>query len=218
MPDIVFLFDDLIPILDAANIKLERLDIRETQASITALATASCLRGIKGLKFTMDMMSDRRYRSIDQAGFVFQTLTQSPLLSNVESFSLHRFGLYPLPPSQLITLLSSPMMSNDLITLGLRFYKHPISDVIKTLCTQHIDPNDETSPLKFGKLQKLTLSATLVTDDDLQLIFENLPQLTHLELCGLEGISPNALMPLLTSERAPISIPPQFGPSRSFIF
>jgi hypothetical protein len=171
----IFSFDRIIPALDAANVKLETLDLGDskTQSSLNALATASCLS--TGLKqITMGSFPELNRQS------VFETLIQSPLLSHLEIFP--RDIIHRLTSDQLVSILSSTNMSNDLIELDLDGFEDPVKDVVKTLCTQRIIPGDETSPLKFGKLRKLNLSYTDVDDDDVELIVANLTQLTHLEL------------------------------------
>jgi hypothetical protein len=184
----IFSFDRIIPVLDAANVKLETLDLEDsrsfkgigttsapskTQSSLNALATASCLStGLKQIK-----MGD--FSELSQQN-VFETLLQSPLISHLEIFP--RDIIRRLTSDQLVSILSSPNMSNDLIEFDLEDLEAPVKDVVKTLCTQRIIPGDETSPLKFGKLRKLNLSYTDVSDDDVEHIVGNLIQLTHLKL------------------------------------
>jgi hypothetical protein len=188
-----FSFDYIIPALDAANVKLETLDLGDrksfdgfgmatfapskTQSSLNALATASCLSmGLKQIKMGKCSILNQQN--------VFET--QSPLLSHLEIFP-HQI-IHDLTSDQLVSILSSPNMSNDLIEFDLSQSLSPVKDVVKTLCTQRIIPGDETSPLKFGKLRKLNLSYTDVDDDDVELIVANLTQLTHLELVKWSGI------------------------------
>jgi hypothetical protein len=201
----IFSFDRIIPALDAANVKLETLDLGDsrsfggfgmaskTQSSLNALATASCLStGLKQIK-----MGD--FSTLNQQN-VFEIIIQSPLISHLELFP--RDIIHDLTSDQLVSILSSPNMSNDLIELNLNDLEAPVKDVVKALCTQRIIPGDETSPLKFGKLRKLNLSWTDVSDDDVELIVANLSQLTHLELINWStNVTDKTITALLSTER-----------------
>ena len=168
-------FDDFIPTLNAANIKLETLNLSGTPSTFDQFLTAPCLSELKEFKFYHDELDPQP--SPEQ-------FLQLPFLSNLQHFP---FPLRRLDPNDLVTIFSSPMMSNNLIELDFSNYRYPLQDLIKTICTTRINPTDETSPLKYGKLRKLDLSLTDVTDDDIQFIVENLTELTHLSLGGSPG-------------------------------
>ena len=80
---------------------------------------------------------------------------------------------------------------------------------MKTICTTRIDPDDETYPLKYGKLRKLNLSKAPATDDDIQLIVENLTELTHIKLSYTEdySITDKTITTLLATEHADPAYP-----------
>jgi hypothetical protein len=192
-----FVFDDIISTLDAANVKLETLDLLLTKSSLDALLTASCLSELKQIRIG--------YSSDLNEPDSFEAFVQSSLLSHLEIFP-HQI-INDLTSDQLVSILSSPKMSNDLIECNLSWYQSPVKDVVKTLCTQRSIPGDESSPLKFGKLRKLNLSWTDVSDDDVKLIVANLTQLTHLELnkMSLDSTNPitnNTITALVSAERA----------------
>ena len=95
--------------------------------------------------------------------------------------------MFPFHPSvlsteELIEVLSSPKMSNDLTQLDLSDRLADMPTDIKTVCTQRIIPDDESSPLKYGKLRKLDLSCSHFSDNALEPIPSTLTQLTHLSL------------------------------------
>jgi hypothetical protein len=191
-----FVFDDLLPILDAANVKLETLDSGHTEPPLRALSTASCLSDLHGFEMTYPPDLDEQD--------LFETFIQSPFVSNLEI--LPSEIVRGLSVDQLVSMLSSPNMSNNLIELDLHNYGDPVKNVIITLCTQRIIPGDESSPLKFGKLRKLNLSCTHVDDDDVKLVVMNLTQLTHLVLnkdgWRLNPFTDKTITALLSAERA----------------
>ena len=199
-----FVFDDLIPVLDAANVKLETLDIAQTFSSLAALSSASCLTSLK------QFVNMGRILDPKESGH-FDLFTQSPILSNLETLTFNEGFRLGLSSAQWVSLLSSPMMSNNLTELDLSYCEFPMVDVIKTLCTQRVIPDDETSPLKYGKLKNLNLAFTQVTAEDIGLIVENLTQLTDLGLGNLYAAAADAadgavdrrtIVPLLSTETA----------------
>ena len=161
--------DDFIPILNAANIKFETLNLYYTPMTFDLFLTAPCVSELKEFKY---------HPSWDQIPFSPQQFLQLPFLSNLQHFP---FPLSDMDPNDLITILSSPMMSNNLIELDFSHCDDPVKDVIKTICTTGTNPDDETSPLKYGKLRKLVFPQ-VDTASDIQLIVDNLTQLTHLDL------------------------------------
>ena len=88
---------------------------------------------------------------------------------------------------------------------------YPLPDLIETICTTRINPNDETSPLKYGKLRQLRFYDTEVTDYEVKLIVENLTDLTHLELgyssCRRRVVTDKTITALLATERADLAYP-----------
>ena len=50
-------------------------------------------------------------------------------------------------------------------------------NVIETICTARVNPGDERSPLKYGKLRKLNFDHTNITDAEIKLLVENLTEL-----------------------------------------
>ena len=75
------------------------------------------------------------------------------------------------------------MMSNDLVELNLVSCEGSITDdVIETIFTTRVNPGDETSPLKFGKLQRLYCRDSSIGARGVHTIVQNLPHLTHLYL------------------------------------
>ena len=75
------------------------------------------------------------------------------------------------------------MMSNDLVELKPSCYgRSTTDDVIETIFTARVIPGDETSPLKFGKLQRLHCHYSKIGARGINAIVQNLPQLTHLDL------------------------------------
>ena len=200
-------FNDFIPTLNTANIKLETLNLHCTPSTFAPFLTAPCLSELKELK------CDGFGRDIPY--FTSQQFLQLPFLSNLQHFP---FTLGAMFSSQLLTILSSPKMSNNLIELDLSCYDYPIKDVIKAICTTRVNPGDETSPLKYGKLRKIRLSGTQVADDDIQLIVENLTGLTHLNVSSGDNddnddddddnlITDKTITTLLATERAHLAYP-----------
>ena len=96
-------------------------------------------------------------------------------------------------------------MSNNLIELDFSSCGDPKKDVIKTICTTRINHDDETSPLKYGKLRKLKFQEADVDDDDIKLIADNLTELTHLTVESLDDrrdlITDKTITALLATER-----------------
>ena len=83
-----------------------------------------------------------------------------------------------------------------------------MKDIIKTICTTRINPDDETSPLKYGKLSKLSLYETQnIDDEDIKLIVENLTQLTHLNLGDIFNPNLSNIKTLLATERVDPAYP-----------
>ena len=192
-----FIFDHLIPTLDAAKIQLESLDLNACVSSLATLSSASCLTSLKRLK--TDLILDRKKPR------PFQLFTQSPILSNLETLILGDDLLSIITSAKLVSLLSSSMMSNNLVELDLACITFPTADLIKTLCTQHTIPHDNTSPLKYGKLRQLDISMSHITDDDVALIVENLTQLTHLNVSNFSfdcNITDKTIIALLSTEKA----------------
>lgn len=70
------------------------------------------------------------------------------------------------------------------------FYKLPDQTTIT---------NDETSPLKFGKLQKLTIQNTAITAKGAELISPNLFELIHLVLLN-SNLTEAALLGFIQTE------------------
>ena len=81
--------------------------------------------------------------------------------------------------------------------------------MVKTICTTRTDPDDETSPLKYGKVRKLIFNRTPnVTSDDIKLIVENLTELTHLDLEYLAGVvTDQTITALLATEHVDPAYP-----------
>ena len=76
-----------------------------------------------------------------------------------------------------------------------------LNDAIAALCTKRTIPNDKTSPLKFGKLEKLRLRArSWIRDREAQLIIENLHELKHLDLSSTATITNKTITALLSTE------------------
>ena len=175
-----FAFDHLIPTLDAANIQLETLELSDTTFSLAALSSAPCLTSLK--QFLVEEWSEMSPALDQDEPGRFDLFIQSPILSNLETLAFDRQFRLGLTSAQWVSLLSSPMFSNNLIQLDFSHCTFPMGDVIKTLCTQRVIAGDETSPLKYGKLQKLDLSSTQITADDIGLVVENLTQLTSLSV------------------------------------
>ena len=87
-------------------------------------------------------------------------------------------------------------MPNNIVELD--NFKCPMNDVtVKTICTARVIPNDETSPLKYGQLCKL--SCKNPTNNGLKLILDNLAELTHLEIHDADD---ETITTLLASELA----------------
>ena len=207
----LFEFDHLAPALDAANVKLETLNLTGTTTSLYALGTASSLSNLHSLTFgpisdlTTDV--DTSTEEVEKDGF--QTFIQSPTLSHLQSLNLAQFHYYESQfwgPDHFAAILSSSMMSNDLVELNLSYYQYPLNDVVKILCTQPTIPRDPTAPLKFGKLRKLFLLSTNANDADLKLIVDNLKGLTHIDLSQPDEtadpiITDKTIAALLSTER-----------------
>ena len=167
-----FTFHDIIRTLNTANIKLETLKLTSTSSDWESVLTEPCFSNLKELKIESNELKPLNHFTPDQ-------FLKLHFLPNIERFP---FRLNQFDQHDLVRILSSPKMSNNLIEFNLWGYKYPVSEVIKTLCTQRVIPGDETSPLKYGKLKKLHLGFTGVTDADVELIVANLTQLTHLNL------------------------------------
>ena len=203
IPHQFFLFDDLVPALEAANVKLETLDLSDSSASLSVLETSPCLSDLKEL--TLGGLVDQN-GDINEAASL-ERLAQSHILSLVKTFSsrVHRPPHSTIHHDQLLSILSSPTMTNlHEISISRRDLDdsfNSFNDVIATICTQRINPDDETSPLKFGHLRKLALRHLPITDNHFQLIVENLTQLTHLDLCGA-CLTDQSIANLLAAERA----------------
>ena len=187
-----FGFDELIPTLNAAGIELETLHLSDPPSTFDPFLTAPCLSGLK--RFTFFSGPFQRLPSFTPEQFL-----QLPFLSNLERFP---FPLRDLDPNDLVTIFSSPMMSNNLSALDFSRCEYPLQDLIKTICTTRINPDDETSPLKYGKIRELEFYDTEVTDDDVQLIVENLTELTHLKAMNDLLITDKTITTLLATEHA----------------
>lgn len=196
----------LIKTLDNANVKLTSLDLSDFPFSPWVFFNASCVTNLT--HFKMDFYTDDDHPGPD----LLYPLLRSPIISNLNNFPL-TISENPsydfLRGDELIKMLSSSNMTNNMTRLNLSNYPDDsIHDVIKTLCTARVIPDDETSPLKFGQLQRLILSGTQVDDDDVELIVNNLPQLTHLKLGGTSdepmqtSLTDRTITTLLASERA----------------
>ena len=123
------------------------------------------------------------------------TTLRIPILDHNSSRSDHLIG------QDLISLLTSPMMSNDLIELDLYNVCTAITDdVIETIFTTRVIPGDETSPLKFGKLQKLCCSKSQIGVRGINAIVQNLPQLTQLDLSYCKNFDDAAITALIIGD------------------
>ena len=109
----------------------------------------------------------------------------------------------------LISLLTSPLLSNNLFELRLpRHCSRLITDdLIESILTARVIPGDETTPLKFGKLQHLYLNQSQIGPRTIQLIIQNLPQLTHLDLNGCNQIDDAAVTALIGHEHDDLRYP-----------
>ena len=244
-----FLFDHLIPVLDAANVQLETLNLDGTYSSLHALSTASCISSLKRFEMPLShrplnqpMDEDEKRNSID-------TILKLPFLSTLEVFPFTRlfsFCLITIP--DLIEMLTSPSVFNNLIELDLGAYHDPMdedemdedemdedginqaetnqaetnqaetneegmdeeglrmNDVVEILCNQRVIPGDQTSPLKFGKLQTLKISVFNV--DSIEPIVNNLKQLTNLCLACTIPVPPTKPLSIFSRQNVLILFTP----------
>ena len=135
--------------------------------------------------------------------------SQSPNLSNLTGFEIPQIVGYKWTHQTLQSLLTSPIMSNDLVSLEFPSHCSDIvtDELIEVILTAHTIPGDETSPIKFGKLQKLDLSKTKVGSRSIELIVKHLPHLTHLSLERCENINDAAVTALIANEHEDLCSP-----------
>ena len=114
-----------------------------------------------------------------------------PNLSNLTRFTapstgFHAGRIYELSLKDLVALLTSPMMSNDLTELAIwrDGGATKINDeTLEQIFTARVVPGDKTTPLKFQQLKRLELSsAGPIGARGVAAIVQNLPKLTHLDL------------------------------------
>ena len=202
MPRGDFVFDNLIPVLDGAKVQLESLNLTRTESSFGALASSSSCLSSSLKHFSMGYCLEQTDKQAQQAQV--DLFTNSPLLSNLQNTPFNYYSRCPLTLPQFISLLSSPMMSNDVVDMDLTGLSFPLHKVIKTISTLRINPSDKSSPLKFAKLQKLNLSGGQFGDSEVKSIVGSFKELTHLYLGNQNGklIDKAITHALVATERA----------------
>ena len=204
----------LLHTLDTANVKLETFDFGSPSTmSLDLFSSSSCFSQLQsfGLDFfTLSPSSQTAARdpsAKDWSG-ALQRFAQSPNLSNLTRFTIPPLHDHKWTRQQLVSLLTSPMLSNNLVELDCSHLNTLIKyDLMETILTARVIPGDETSPLKFGKLQKLNLNETKLGRRTIELIVQNLPELTHLNLSHCSNITDAAITALIGDEHNDLKYP-----------
>ena len=152
---------------------------------------------------------------------IMQRYAQSPILSNLTDFSLPNLFVqvgshlrlsaqhyYTWTMNDIESILTSPMMSNNLIELDLSDARSAVNDqLLETILTMRVIPGDESSPLKFGNVQKLNLQRSSIGARGVELIVQNLKELTHLDLSYNRNIDDEAITALIGDEHVDLQFP-----------
>ena len=191
----------LLHTLGTANVTLETFDLGfNSIINLDLFSSSSCLSQLKSFSLHCFDMPPSSQTVKDWNG-ALERLEQSPNLSNLTNFSIPRLVGHQWTHQQLVSLFTSPMMSNDLVELDLSLSIDLITDdFMEAILTARLIPGDETSPFKFGKLQKLQLSSAHVGPRTIELIVQNLPHLIHLDLSCCRDITDAAITALIGHE------------------
>ena len=145
-----------------------------------------------------------------------QQLAQSPNLSKLTSFALPQLNR-PWTSHQILTLLTSPMMSNDLVNLDLSNCRDQIlrgnlpsnltDDVLETILRTRTIPTDPNSPLKYGKLKQLRLFRAPIGPRGIKAIVNNLPPLTELYIESCREVNDEAVTIIIGHEHDDLKHP-----------
>ena len=210
--------DSFITELEEANVQLETFNLPLLPFDCLFLTTSPVFSQLKVLVGDRAYLEPHRDVPVVDHPQLFATaveqLSQSPILSNLTHFRLPKFALqvgrylseYSLTPNDLESILTSPMMSNNLIELD--FAKSMVTDqLIETILTTRVIPGDETSPLKFGQLQKLNIQEGDFGTNAVNSLVKNLTQLTHLNLSGSSNIDDAAITALIGPKHTNLQLP-----------
>ena len=206
-------FKELVAALNEANIKLESIEIGLYEHyHLDVFSTAPCFSQLKsfrlpGFRIKSPPNGDDRSKSKEE---VFKRFVQSPNLSNLTCFQIPFMYEYEWTNGEdLKSLLTSPTMSNDLTSLRFPYNCCSIvtDDLIEAILTAHVIPGDETSPLKYSKLQKLEFERAKIGPRSIELIVKYLPRLTHLNLERCKNINDAAITALIATEHEDLHYP-----------
>ena len=193
------------------NLKLKTF--MEARVKMDSFSTSPCLSQLEVLElhpliFHSANNDDRADETWSRS---FQQFIQSPNLSKLTHLTIPLFiqahhnawqrnNSRLLRPVEIVSLFTSPMMSNDLVNLTINMTNNLTDDVIEKIFTARVDPDNDTSPLKFGKLEKLTIVAENLTSRSVDIIAQNLPQLTHLSLPDSSQLDDDAIAAIIGNE------------------
>ena len=214
----------LFTALETANVKLETFDLGDGEDGWTYLDWISTSPSLSQLKvlapFDLDIGTSstttttsttttmKSESSDERWDAALKRFAQSPNLSNLTKFTTPALIRRRWSREDLESLFTSPTMSNDLIELKINSRNGDITDdLMETILAARVVPGDETSPLKYGKLQKLDLSDSHIGPRTVELIVQNFPHLTHLDLCCCEKINNDAITALIGHEHDDIRDP-----------
>ena len=224
-------FHRLITTLENSKVQLKSLDLTGTTFPFGVLFGSPAFSQLNTLRssstyVTKSLTATNQNPDVNHAlcATTLQTYAQSPIISNLTHFRLplflvdriYRLGeeggrFYKWTTNLIESILTSPLMSNNLIELEINicspFVPFITDQLLETLLTTRVIPGDESSPLKFGKVQKLNLGWSSIGARGVELIVQNLKELTHLNLWGNRNINDAAITALIGDERVDLQFP-----------
>ena len=196
--------------LDNANVKIETFNLDRSTMDLDLFSISPCFSQLQSFSpwsfttTTPTSSSPPPPTSVEEWDDALTRFAQSPNLSNLTNFKIPDLVRHEKwTHQQFVSLFTSPMMSNDLLQFDIDRWACSVNitdDWMETILTARVIPGDETSPLKFGKLQKLNLSRSQVGHRTIELIVQNLPYLTHLQLEECSNITDTAIAALIGHE------------------
>ena len=197
---------ELITALETASAKLETFsDLSPAKWPLDIFATSPVFSQLKHFNLKNGSFIRGDHLLPQSWDVLWQQFIQSPNLSNLVTFTLPKLfkniDHHHWTEKDVISLFTSPMMSNDLVELNLiSCYSAITDDVIETIFTTRVIPGDKTSPLKFGQLEWLYCFQTQIGARGIAAIVQNLPQLAHLGLGHCENFDDEAMVALIGDE------------------